>query len=811
MHSPQLRALPFSRKPLPALALAVHLACAGLIVAGIQPAQAQQAGSTASYTIPAGSLAEALSLFAQQSGTPLSFEADRLQGLQTRGLQGNYSVERGYYVLLQGSGFRIGKTPAGYVLLPAASNAGDAAPDDSVLPQVTVMANQLGEISEGTGSYTAGAIATATRLVLTPRETPQSVSVITRQKMDDFNLTSIDSVMAHTPGISIVTWDSERTEYYSRGFAIQNFQYDGIPMQRDSAYSAGNTLSDMAIYDRVEVLKGATGLLTGSGDPGATINLVRKKPTRQFQGHVAVGAGSWDNYRTEVDVGGAVNESGSLRARAVATYQDRHSHLDRYQRDTTVFYGILEADLGPRTLLTLGADYQNNKPRGSTWGGIPIHDSNGNFNDMPRSFNNGANWSHWEQYTRTAFATLEHQLENGWVAKMQLNHQINGYDANLGAAAAGYPNPANGTGTELWVGQYIGRTTSDAADVYVSGPFSLVGREHELVIGGSFAKRRWKNDGYWNLPGYDFTVPDYYQWQGNAPEPAWGAPDYSNNETTREHGLYTTARWNLRDDLKLITGGRWSSYRNRDQELDESGVFVPYLGVVYDLDQNYSVYASYTGIFKPQSAQDEQGRTLDPLEGKNREIGLKAAFLDGRLNASAAYFDLVQDNFALATGGVTPRGTPAFRAAQGVKTRGYELEISGQLSPAWQVQAGYTHSVSRQQGERVTTLNPANQFSFFTSYKLQGQWQGLTLGGGARWQDKSWSMAYLPDNSSVKHVTPSYWLLDAMASYQFSDNLSGSVNVNNLLDKKYHTVFDWYSTYTWGEPRSVMLNLKYTF
>ena len=163
--------------------------------------------------------------------------------------------------------------------------------------------------------------------MLTPRETPQTISVTTRQEMNDFALNSIDDVMRHTPGVSVVTYDSERTEYYARGFAIQNFQYDGIPMRRDSAYSAGNTLSDMAIYDRIEVLKGATGLLTGSGDPGATINLIRKKPTRLFQGHAQLGIGSWDNYRSELDASGALNEAGTLRGRAVAAYQDKHSYL----------------------------------------------------------------------------------------------------------------------------------------------------------------------------------------------------------------------------------------------------------------------------------------------------------------------------------------------------------------------------------------------------------------------------------------------------------------------------------------------------
>lgn len=680
------------------------------------------------------------------------------------------------------------------------------------LDAVVVNANLLGEITEDSGLYTPGSIATATRLVLTPRETPQSISVITRQQMDDFNLTSIDDVMEYTPGISVVTYDSERTEYYARGFAIQNFQYDGIPMTRNSAYSAGNTLSDTAIYDRIEVLKGATGLLTGSGTPGATINLIRKKPTREFRGHISAGMGRWEDYRGELDVGGPLNESGTLRARGVVAYQDRKSHLDRYGRDTAVFYGVLEADLTPDTLLTVGFDHQDNKPKASTWGGIPLLNSNGQFNDMPRSFNNGADFSRWDQYTRTAFVTLEHAFANDWVAKAQFNHQVNGYDANLGAAAGGFPNPADGSGVSMWIGQYIGETKSDAFDAYLSGPFNLAGREHELVVGASLSESRWKNDGYWNAPGYDTNVTDYYNWQGKVPAPAWpGGPDYTDDETTRERGLYTAARWNLRDDLKLITGGRWATYRNRTQNMDESGVFVPYLGIVYDLNDIWSVYASYTSIFSPQSLQDEQGGTLDPLEGKNYEAGVKASFYNGRLNASAAVFQLEQDNFGIETGGTTPSGGVAYRAAQGVKTKGFEVELSGQLTPAWQVSAGYTHNVSRQEGERVSTLTPANQFSVFTSYKLDGRLRGLTVGAGARWQDKTWGMISAPGGQSVKHTVDDLVLVDLMARYDFTKQLSGSLKVSNLLDKKYYTIFSWYSTYTWGEPRNIMANLRYQF
>lgn len=295
------------------------------------------------FDIPRQSLDSALVAFSAITRTQVLVAGELTRGVQSPGLAGSFGQNEALSRLLAGTGLSARFVDADTVTLEK-PQAGNGALE---LGATTIISNQLGAITEGSQSYTPGTIATATRLVLTPRETPQSISVITRQEMDDFNLTSIDDVMRRTPGVSVATLDTERTDYYARGFAINNFQYDGIPMQRSIGYSAGNTLSDMAIYDRVEVLKGSTGLLTGSGDPGATINLIRKKPTYEFQGHASIGAGTWDNYRSELDLGGPLNESGTVRGRAVAAYQDKQSHLDHYQRKTSVFYGVLELDLSP--------------------------------------------------------------------------------------------------------------------------------------------------------------------------------------------------------------------------------------------------------------------------------------------------------------------------------------------------------------------------------------------------------------------------------------------------------------------------------
>lgn len=797
---------PFVRHPIARAAV-----LAGLALTQLPAAHAQAAVPAAGLQvdIPAGTLDQVLNRFAARAGFMITIDAALTAGKRSPGLAGRYGAADGLAAILAGSGLQaVGQDGGGWVLRVAPPQAPAVVPAAAAgLPALTATANQLGEVTEGSGNYTPGAIATATRLVLKPRETPQTVSVVTRQEMEDFGLTTIDEVMAHTPGISIVTYDTERTEYFARGFAIQNFQYDGIPMRRDSGYSAGNTLSDMAIYDRVEVLKGATGLLTGSGEPGATINLIRKKPTREFQGQASVGVGSWNDLRGQVDVGGAVDEAGRVRARAVAAYQHKESQLDGHERKTAVLYGIVEADLTPSTLLTVGADFQNNDPKRSTWGGIPIYAADGSFNDRPRSFNNGADWSHWDQYTRTVFATVEHFFADDWVLKAQFNHQINGYDAELGSAGSGFPDPVDGSGISTWEGKYVGKTVADAVDVYASGPFQLLDRRHELVLGGSLTKRRWTNRGYWAGSN---EVPDYDAWDGRLPEPDWDNASWKgrNRETTRENGLYGAVRWNLRDDLKLISGARVLNYETSD--IDESGVVVPYLGAVYDLDQRFSVYASGTTIFMPQSAQTEAGKTLDPQEGRNLEAGVKAEFFGGRLNASAAVFHLKQDNYAQETGGLTPSGGTAYRAIDGVTTKGYELELSGQVAPNWQLHAGYSHKVSRQDGLKVSTLTPENQFSLYSSWKPAAV-PGLTLGGGARWQDKTWGDVSHPTLGTVRHEVDGYWVADAMVSYQFSPRLTGRLNVTNLFDKKYYTIFSVYSTYSWGQARAVALNLDYRF
>lgn len=810
MHTPSdprgrfglLKSAPLSLAIFAATTLSTHLAQADTVNVAAQ-----------TYNIPAGPLGTSLNRFAQQAGVAIVFQPQALEGLQSPGLQGNFATQDGFDRLLQGSGYRAVKGAQGYAL-QAIATAGSGSME---LGPTEVTATQLGNVTEGTGSYTPGTIATSTRLILTPKQTPQSVSVVTRQHMDDFGLNNVDDVMRHTPGITVSAFDTERSNYYARGFSINNFQYDGIPSTaRNVAYSAGNTLSDMAIYDRVEVLKGATGLLTGAGSLGATINLVRKKPTADFQGHATLGAGSWDNYRSELDVSGPMTDSGNVRGRAVAAYQDKRSFMDRYSRKSPTYYGIMEFDLSPDTLLTVGGDYQDTLPTASSWSGsFPLINSQGERNSVKRSFNNAANWSSWEQYTRTVFAMLEHDLGNGWVGKLQLDHKINGYHALMGSIQGDQPQP-DGT-ANLTSGKYTGDTVSDSADLYVSGPFSLGGREHELVLGGSISASQWKGKGYWNLAP---NTVDFNHWRGHATLPDWGSAQSLIDDTVRQTGAYVTTRLNLADDLKLLLGGRVVNYQvtGNNPSYRESGRFVPYVGAIYDLNDTYSVYASYTDIFMPQENynRDRENKLLEPDEGQNWEFGLKADFLDGRLNASAAYFEIHESNRALSDDEYNNQ-TPipsnyAYKSSKAV-TKGYEVEVSGEIAPGWQLQAGYTHKVVRDDKDvKISTFEPEDQVKLYTTYKLKGNLDKLTVGGGVRWQSVGWQDIYNnPHKGYEEFSQDAYWLVDLMTRYQVTKNVSATLNLNNIFDKSYYTNIGFYNSAAYGEPRNVMVTTRWDF
>lgn len=251
--------------------------------------------------------------------------------------------------------------------------------------------------------------------------------------------------------------------------------------------------------------------------------------------------------------------------------------------------------------------------------------------------------------------------------------------------------------------------------------------------------------------------------------------------------------------------------------MKDTGKVVPYVGAVYDLNDYLSAYASYTEIYLPQDDyRDRTNKPIEPDEGKNYEVGLKGEFFNGRLNASLAYFQVHEENRAVDDDDYIGGSYPGLDyASKGIKakTKGWEAEVSGELSPGWQLQAGYTHKIMRDQaGEKVSTWEPEDQVNLYTSYKLKGPLDKLTLGSGVRWQGTGWKMlSNYGKGTTEKFSQEPLWLVDVMARYQITDTVSASLNVNNIFDKTYYTNIGFYNSAYYGDPRNVMLSTRWNF
>ena len=604
------------------------------------------------YSIPAGSLAHALDQFADASGAVISFSHEAVAGLHSKGLHGNYALHQALAELLQGSGLQVQAAGDKRFMLVSAEQDGAME-----LAATTVSSMALGATTEGTGSYTTGSVNTATGLRLSARETPQSVSVVTRQQIEDQNLNDVAQVLEQTPGVVVDSMGpagSDANHIYVRGFEVGSIQVDGI--NRPDTFGFRDDLSDMVSYDRVEVVRGATGLMSGTGDPGATVNLIRKKPTLETQRKLTLKAGSWDNYRTELDVSGKLTQSGNVRGRFVASNTDSQSYVDRQSLERQVAYGVLEWDITDSTMLTAGAEYQEMDNDGAGNHGFPMFNSDGSHFSPSRAFNSASDWSYHKRRTKTVFTTLEHQLDNGWQLKLNAEHSRRSYDDAFATAASGTVKP-DGSGISTWTGRWAGEPRQTSFDLSASGPFALLSREHQAYLGASHYRAYYRNDGYplWAIQ----TIDNIYTWDGSLAIPdAIHAKSSEDALDETQDGLVASVRWSLADDLSLITGARLIDWKRDETSTtlssgatsrtsrSETGVVTPYLGLVYDLNEHWSAYASYTTIFKPQSNKDINGTYLDPLEGVNYELGLKSEFWDQRLTAAFSVFEVHQDNLA---------------------------------------------------------------------------------------------------------------------------------------------------------------------
>jgi len=790
------------------LAMAVALAFTGVATA-LCASVSSAAETLANYDLAPGSLEQTLRQIARQSGRGVVADPALVRGKSSAAVRGSFSPEAAVQQALTGSGLQLRVTANGTLTLePAASG------DTLQLGTTSITGQALGEITENTGSYTTGTMSSATKFSASARETPQSVTVVTRQRMDDQNMQSLEDISTNTPGLTLRKTGGERPEFYSRGSAIDNIMIDGLPISYDSDTLGTSTL---AMFDRVEVVRGASGLMVGSGNPSGTLNLVRKRPTVEPQVSVTVGAGTWDNYRTEIDASSKLNDAGTIRGRAVAAYQDKNSFTDAYSNKRQLLYGISEFDLSEATTLTLGGYYNREDNPGADWNGMPTY-ANGAFLPLSRSTRLTPAWTYWDKENQSLFAEVEHRFDNDW--KLRVN--TTWLKSNLEMLGGSFFRD-EASNLISNAGRYSYEHTQKSIDGYAKGPFSLFGATHELVVGASY-RREDTNDGPGGGPdeSYNQIVDPLHFNYKDIPKPAINY-NWSRKGLVDQSSAYGAFRFNLREDLKLILGTRLDWYENDIRTVSGTYAFgtpykatrevTPYAGLIYDLNDTYSVYTSWTRIFQPQNYQPPSGGLLEPVTGTNFEVGLKAEYFDGALNASAALFQLNQENLPtyLDPELCSPAQDACYEGSGEVRTRGIEFELNGELAAGWQASAGYTYAAaeyvkgtdSAAKGDRFDSDTPYNLLKLATSYQLPGDLEKWSIGGAFRTQ----SQAYTSFN--VKQG--GYSIVDLMTNYRLSNNIKVQANMNNVFDKRYYqSISNPNGANLFGDPRNVMFTVKWS-
>ena len=699
-------------------------------------------------------------------------------------------------------------TPSVIALVVISALQSAVAADTDKTETITVKANATDSANQDNGNYSVPVTSAGTKMPLVLRDIPQSVSIVSSQRMQDQALQSVGDVLSNTTGISASNIDSDRSNYYSRGFLINNYLFDGVPTIVTDVWDLGDTKSDTAIYDRIEVIRGANSLALGSGNPSASVNMVRKHAdSKVLTGSLSAETGSWNKQRYVGDVTVPLNEAGTVRARIIGGYQDNDSWLDRYHAHKKFLTTVLDADLTDSTTLSLGWDYQDSSTSDPSWGGIPTYYSNGDRTNFHRSFNPGADWAYSDKESNKVFATLAQKFNNGWQAQITGSHTKTTFDTRL-MYPDGYPDKDTGQGVSLYSGWNKGRRTTNSVDMYADGPFELLGRTHQLMVGGSYSKQdNTFFNSYSDLSAVD--VGDYRDWNGNVAEGVWSPWTTELDDTIRQKSVYAAARFSLADPLALLVGARYTDWSaNGTSGTNDSDKVAPYAGLTYDINDTYSVYASYTSIFQPQTTRSINRKYLDPITGKSYETGVKGDWDNSRLTAMLSLFRTEQNKLGVNTYTYIPNTTEyAYEAVDSV-SRGVEFEVNGALTDNWQMTFGASRYIAEQRnGTAVMPEVPRTTAKLFTSYRLPTL-SDLTVGGGVNWQNKTWNDITGPSGDA--HVTQgSVTLVNLFGRYQLTKQLSVQANVNNLFDKKY---YDYLGTYVvYGEPRNFSVSANYTF
>ncbi|MFC6301752.1 TonB-dependent siderophore receptor [Pseudomonas sp. CCM 7893] len=793
--------------PLAAALFPIFLA--GSVLPAAADQSASQQSRVQSFRIPAGELGVALSTLAEQAGVAQAFDPALTRGKQTTGLSGSYSLEIALARLLAGSGLEAVQVGATYRLQAVPQGDGKLQLDSLSITAPEVDQTLLGEVD----GYVAQRSISATKTGTPIHETPQSISVITRERMDAQGVQSVNEALRYTPGVSSYGANN-RSDWYTviRGFTPTTY-LDSL--QLPTTTNLASWMVDPYMLERVEVLRGPAGVLYGQGDPGGVINQVSKRPSAIAANEVQVQYGTDARKQVSFDSTGPLDEQGVWSYRMIGVLRDQNIKDTPWQDKRQSLAPSLTFQPDEDTRLTVLASWLYDDSNG----GDGFYPAAGTINFNPNGhirrdvFPADKAFQKYEKKQFSLGYEFSKRLNDTWQVRQNLRYSRLDLDDNM----------IYGTGFEPGSLTTISRTAEIddftykrwTVDNQAQADFTAGGIDQTLLIGLDYQHQNSsERDVYTAAPSLNLYNPVFVPFDPSVFNDPQKSSRYRPDSTLNQTGLYLQDQLKLDDHWRLTLSGRYDWARSETNE-QVAGTHVEQkdealsgrVGVVYLADNGLAPYASYSTGFTPNSGIDANGKPFDPTEAEQYEVGIKFSPKDSNASVTAAVFQITQSNVT------TPSPlNPNFSVQTGeIRSRGFELEGTASLSRELDLIASYTYQDVKitkandvSQGKTPTFIPiPRNMASLWADYTLRdGLLKDFGVGAGVRYVGAN------PGGADNSLEVPSYTVFDASAHYQ-TGPWKLALNVTNLTNDQYISGCYDATRCLFGNPRTAVASATY--
>lgn len=633
----------------------------------------------------------------------------------------------------------------------------------------------------------------ASKLELSLRETPQSVTVITQESLQARQVTDFGQALELSAGVMQSSGTGPFAGQAGFGFnstTIRGIVIDDVNDVRDDGFvnTTYFAIPDMAIYDRIEVIKGPNSGVYGRGSAGGIINRIRKKPLAESQADLALTTGSYDTYRADFDITGPIASNQDLLGRVVAAYTDEGSFVDGVDRQRTVLAPSLEIGVAEGTRVLLEALYQRDDFRPNP--GFPLRSESGDrfeAPDIPRSLYVGVpNRQNNRWNINTGTVQLDQSLCDDWLATLRINRnrtqspiQLDSYAYTLSDAGE----------TTLLRNDFVIDRDIWAGELRFSGTLDVAGKTVQIAAGAEFSDNDYHRRGAYAYLGF----ANIYARDFVSPEDVELAPGFEYATRDKVQGYYVQAQVRPIERLSVLLGLRYdkadSKYDaistaeiSRKKDDDVNGR----IGATYDLTQQVSVYGVYAQSYSPVlSNTDQQGNILEPEVGEIYEVGLKTEWFEKRLGANVAAYRIDRDHIPVPAE-VGPADDPYSISSGLQRSQGVEIEVNGRPLEGWTASLAYNwlDSEFKERSDPFYGARLAGsarwQLGLYSSYELQsGPLKGFAFGGSVFAIDDRGLSTF------ERGTLDGYTRVDLNFAYRGLPSYEFLLSVRNVLDERY--------------------------